>query len=183
MKVLPWVLAFALMFSALPAAGEFYKYVDENGDTRFTDDINQVPPAQRDRVSSYVESQSQQNTEPAEGEINRQKPVDPPSEKPKNAADIYAEDKPEEGYFQKTRKELDEMKNQLDAEYKAIIAEKEKLTAERETAKSREQIQAYNQKVEQLNERAAAYETKGAEYSQRVEEFNARIAEENSKMK
>ena len=58
MKYLPWVLAILLIFSALPAAGEFYKYVDENGNTRFTDDINQVPPQQRKGISSYAESES-----------------------------------------------------------------------------------------------------------------------------
>ena len=41
------------MFS-VSAAAEFYKYVDEEGNTRFTDDINQVPEAQRAMIISFI---------------------------------------------------------------------------------------------------------------------------------
>ena len=179
MKLLAWVLAMALMLAALPAAGEFYKYLDEDGNTRFTDDINQVPPEQRKNVSSYVESESRPEAVPAEEESGSQSET----EEQQPVADIDAGDMAEEGYFDKTRKELDEMKARLDAEYKAIMEEKEQLSQERDAAKTREQIQAYNKRVEKLNARAAAYEQKGAEYSKRVEEFNAKIVEQNSKLK
>lgn len=179
MKIWPWVLAITLIIFVLPASAEFYKYVDEQGNTRFTDDINQVPPEQRKSLKSYVESESQPEPEPPRQENAPEKPT----AKQQDAADIYSDEKPKQGYYEKKRQELDTMKSELDAEYKAILEEKEILTQEREVAKSREQIQEYNKKVEKLNERAAAYETKGAEYSKRVEEFNARIAEENSKMK
>ena len=179
MKILPWMLAIALTLFALPASAEFYKYLDEQGNTRFTDDINQVPPEQRKGLKSYVESESQPEPEPPTTDKAPEKPV----AGQQDAADIYADEKPEAGYYEKTRKELDKMKSELDAEYRAIMEEKQILTEERETAKSREQIMEYNKKVEKLNERAAAYETKGAEYSSRVEAFNAKIAEENSKAK
>lgn len=177
MKFLPWILAILLIFSALPAAGEFYKYTDENGNTRFTDDINQVPLQQREEISSYTESESPPETAAPDTGATDQKPV----EKKQDAADIYAEEKAKEGYYEKTRRELDQMKSEIDAEFEALNLEKEKLTAERESAKSREQIQEYNKKVTQLNERAAAYEAKGVEYEKKVEAFNAKIAEENKK--
>lgn len=179
MKFLPWVLAILLIFSVLPAAGEFYKYVDENGNTRFTDDINQVPPQQRQGISSYVESESKPETTAPEPDSD----VPEPAAKKQNAADIYAEEKAEDGYYEKTRRELDQMKSEIDAEFEALNVEKEKLTSERENANSRDQIQEYNKKVTQLNERAAAYEAKGAEYEKKVGEFNAKIAEENKKSK
>jgi hypothetical protein len=179
MRIMPWVLAVAIMLLVQPASAEFYKYVDEQGNTRFTDDINQVPQEQRKGLKSYVESENRPESELAPSE----KPLDQSSNNSQTAVDIYADDQPEEGYYEKTRKELDAMKSELDAEYRAIMEEKEILTQERGLAKSREQIQAYNRKVEQLNERAAAYEKKGAEYSKRVEAFNAEIAEQNNKLK
>ena len=179
MRILPRVLALALIVFSLPAAAEFYKYIDASGNVRFTDDINMVPPEQRKNLKSYVESESQPDPETAQTEKAPEKPAG----KQQNAADIYADDKPKDGYYEKTRKELDAMKAELDAEYRAIMEEKEILTQERELAKSRDQIQAYNKKVEKLNERAAAYEKKGAEYSQRVEEFNTKISAENDKLK
>jgi len=179
MRIMPWVLAMALLLSVGPVSAEFYKYVDDQGNTRFTDDINQVPPEQREALKSYVESESQ----PESGPAPSGKPLDQPSENKQKAANIYADDEPQESTYEKTRKELEAMKSELDVEYRAIMAEKERLTQERELAKSREQIQLYNQKVEELNERAAAYEKKGAEYSKRVEAFNAEIAEQNNKLK
>jgi hypothetical protein len=183
MRIMPWVLAMALMLFIPPASAEFYKYVDEQGNTRFTDDINQVPPEQRKGLKSYVESESRSESESESEPARTDAPSKPSADNSQTAADIYADDPPKEGYYEKTRQELDAMKSELDAEYRAIMEEKEILTQERELAKSREQIQAYNKKVEQLNERAAAYEKKGAEYSKRVEAFNAEIAEQNSKLK
>ena len=179
MRLLSWVLALALTIFALPATAEFYKYVDKNGNVRFTDDINMVPPEQRKNLKSYVESESQPDPEPAQ----QDKAPKEPDDNQQNAADIYAGDKQKEGYYEKTRKELDAMKAELDAEYRAIMEEKAILTQERELAKSRQQIQEYNQKVEKLNERATAYEKKGADYSKRVEEFNAKISAENDRLK
>lgn len=178
MKRLRWILAFAVLFIALPAAGEFYKYVDENGNTRFTDDINQVPADQRDRVRSYVESESKPVEETAAEASDESAP---PEAKVNDVAATSDQTESAEGDFEKTRRELDDMKKELDDEFAAILAEKDQLSKEREQAKTREQIQAYNKKVESLNARAEAYENKSTEFGKRVDAFNARIMEQNAK--
>ena len=52
-----------IVLLAVPASGEFYKYVDKQGNIHFTDDWNQVPPDQRDSVETRVESESDTNIE------------------------------------------------------------------------------------------------------------------------
>ena len=44
-----FVIISFLLFSA-GAGAEIYKYTDEEGNLRFTDDINQVPEAQRTNI-------------------------------------------------------------------------------------------------------------------------------------
>lgn len=58
MKV--WVcMCMALIFLTVSAfsAGEFYRYKDEDGNIRFTDDLNQVPLDQRPKVYQKVKSE------------------------------------------------------------------------------------------------------------------------------
>jgi clan AA aspartic protease (TIGR02281 family) len=48
------ILALALLAAAAcPAGAEFYKFVDENGVTRFVDDISLVPPQFLDQITLY----------------------------------------------------------------------------------------------------------------------------------
>ena len=47
-----------IVLLSAPASAQFYKYIDEDGNIRFTDDINQVPENQRATVKSYEEAVS-----------------------------------------------------------------------------------------------------------------------------
>ena len=55
MKVFKLILCMFVVFFAFPAASEIYKYVDEYGNTHFTDDFSKVPVEQRPTVEANVE--------------------------------------------------------------------------------------------------------------------------------
>ena len=61
MKGLTGAILIAVMVFAGPAFAQFYKYLDKQGEVRFTDDINQVPRDQRAAAQSYPESQTSEN--------------------------------------------------------------------------------------------------------------------------
>jgi len=66
-------LAYAILVVSLtcpaPASAQFYRYLDKQGQVRFTDDINQVPEDQRIQVRSY-ESSSSNAPEAASSEVS-----------------------------------------------------------------------------------------------------------------
>ena len=73
MKYLKIFIIISFLMFSVSAAAEFYKYVDEEGNTRFTDDINQVPEAQRAKIRSYIESVSE---DPSEQEATQENQAD-----------------------------------------------------------------------------------------------------------
>jgi hypothetical protein len=175
MKYLKTFIIITFLMFSVSASAEFYKYVDENGNVRFTDDINQVPEAQRAKIRSYIESESQ---EPAEQEVapeNEAKQA--PEDQPTDFADL-SDDESES--LEDTKKRIDELKSEIDREYEALMKEKAQLAKDKEQAKTRDQIIEFNKKVDSLNKRVAAYEKKGQDYKALVDDYNKRIMQKYS---
>ncbi len=181
MKYLNLLILIIFFVFSTTASAEFYKYVDENGDVRYTDDINMVPEEQRSKIRSYVESQSEDVPAPAEqNEVTPENQAEPEdateSEQQVNFPDL-SEDEPES--FEDAKDRLDLMKAEIDKEYEALKLEKQQLAEEKKEAKTREQIMAYNKKVEDLNKRVETYVEKGKAYKTEVDAYNNRIIEDN----
>ena len=174
MKYLNIIIIILFMFSA-SASAEFYKYVDEEGNVRFTDDINQVPEAQRAKIRSYIESESQ---EPAEQESARENKAEQTSEDQQTDLSDLSDNESES--LEDAKKRIDELKSEIDQEYETLMKEKEQLAKDKEKAKTREQIIEFNKKVDTLNKRVAAYEKKGQDYKALVDAYNKRIMKQHS---
>ena len=111
-----FVLISLLLFSA-SASAEFYKYTDEDGNIRFTDDINLVPEEQRSKIRSYVESESE---EPPVQENQEQ------STQQSNFPEL-SEDEPEQGSIDELKDRIESIKEELEQDYAALLKEKEQL--------------------------------------------------------
>jgi hypothetical protein len=165
MKYLNIILIITVLMFSASASAEFYKYVDEDGNVRFTDDINQVPEAQRAKIRSYVESQSK---EVAEQENQEQ------SEQLSNFPDL-SEDNAEEGSLEELKNRIDKIKEELDQEYAALMKEKDQLAEERKKIKDNAQIISYNKKIESYNQRSEKFMQKQKQRDALINDFNARI--------
>lgn len=177
MKLIKLIVCLLIVFFAASASAQFYKYVDEEGNTRFTDDINQVPPDQRKKIQSYEESFSE--TPAVEENSTQEAPQASPeqADSPDTASESQSEN------LQDARKRLDDYKKEIDNEYNELIKEKQRLAEEKEKAVTREQVIDYNKKVDDLNERVKAYQIKGKDYEAQVDAYNDRIAQENAARK
>ncbi len=63
MKKIPFMLFLVSLFAAVfphLAATEIYKYMDENGNTAYTNDISRIPPAKRNGLKKMPEITSRQ---------------------------------------------------------------------------------------------------------------------------
>ena len=74
-----FILITALLFAATVCA-EIYKYTDENGQKRWTDDLSQVPKEQR-AAAQRIESEEEKPADATAGNAQRTQP--PPPSTPK----------------------------------------------------------------------------------------------------
>ncbi len=168
-----------IIILATPASAKFYKYIDDEGNTRFTDDINLVPADQRKNIQSYEESIS----EPEETQASVNQEETQPARKSTTEIPTDSVTAVDSGTLEDQRKHLDALKKEIDSEYKELIETKKNLAKEREKAVSREEILQYNKKVENLNQRVRDYQQKGKDYEEQVDAYNERVAQENAALK
>ncbi len=161
MKKIPFLFVlFLLSISVVTVSADFYRFVDENGNVIYTDDINKVPVEQREAVQSYEESASEQ-AKPADS-------GDTPEDAAGNKIDITDEDL-------KERERLQAQEKELSREYEELMTQREQLNEVKKNAISAEQINEYNQKIIEFNARIQAYEEKRGALETEVKAFNEHL--------
>jgi hypothetical protein len=173
MKGLTGAILIAAMVFAGPAFAQFYKYMNKQGDARFTDASTQVPRDQRAAAQSYYESQAGAKSAAAESSaVTEEKPAAPSPP----AASAAAAD-PIEG----TRTRLEALKKEVEAEYQLLMKEQDRLAKEKGAQKNREETNTYTEGVEAFNQRAEIFEKKNNDLRKAIEGYNALVAEANAK--
>ena len=160
---------------AVPAHGEFYKYRDENGVMRFTDNLVEVPVDQRPGVGRYKEADDDLTPEDREkraqaraaAEESRKAGAEKAREQAAEAA-VAAEDA---GTIE-TAEELNRRNNELFEAYQALDRERQELKKQGANIRTRAASNVYNQKVKALNKRFEAYKKRQAAFQTQVEAFN-----------
>jgi hypothetical protein len=178
-----WLIGVFLLFNvafAGPACAQFYKYVDQKGHLRFTDDINQVPENQRNKAASYAVAQPD-DSDTGESEGGAEKKPAARDSAPEASSETALAASLEEEPLDIAKVRLEELKKQIDADYRALSKEKEGLAKDKDAAKTREQVIGYNKRVEAFNQRAGEYEARSNELRQQVEIYNGRVFEQNTK--
>lgn len=144
-----------------PANAQFYKYKDADGNIRFTDDLSQVPPDQRETAPGYrettgdTEAETPQTPAPAEG-------APPATGNP--VLELEA-----------TRKALAERRQDLEARYEEIQAEQERLRSKPRMTSNPALVRQHNQEMAALRKRIMRYEEDRARYEADVQAYNARL--------
>jgi hypothetical protein len=177
MKGLTGAILIAVMVFAGPAFAQFYKYVNKQGEVRFTDDINQVPRDQRAAAQSYPGSQTPDQA--AAGEPSVVKEEKPAVHEPPAAS--AATDGEGEDAMAVTRARLDAQKKEVEADYQALLKEKDRLSNAKGEKKTRDEINTYNKEVEAYNHQAESFEKKNNDLRKLVDSYNALVNEANSK--
>ncbi len=163
-----FILITALLFAASVCA-EIYKYIDENGQKRWTDDLSQVPKEQR-AAAQRIETEKAKPAEAAAGKAKTAKPA-PPLEAREAGPDSGSANETTE----LSREALEKEKADLDLLYQQLLEEREKIekiTPEALNFKDRAElnyrITAFNQKTEQYEARSNAFKEKINAYNQTI---------------
>lgn len=134
-----------------PVAAEIYKYLDANGTLRFTDDITQVPEAQREKMDTYEETSGS--------------PIDSAALEKRKAAfdriidESQAAEKAAATEVLKSRAaEIKKRKAALEAQAQGYKAELEKLGGPPSRSASNRRLRIYNSKVRELNQKSGTHQ-------------------------
>jgi chromosome segregation ATPase len=166
-----------MVLSGLPATAEFYKYTDEKGVVRFTDDLSQVPENQREKVAQFSDtetaSESSGSSDTAAG--GRQTG---PVTTPDPAQKIATQDDDMKS-IENNEKRLNAMRDELGKEYTSLVEEEKKLKSEQGLTASQykaKEIQArrdeFQKRKEQYGEKRKQYEAELKVHEGRVDQMN-----------
>jgi hypothetical protein len=144
-----------LVATAASSSAEIYKYRDANGVLRFTNNLQEVPKDQREKVQSYNEIESEKEPEQGPAQENSTKAQ-------KSEMDRQAE-------ALKKEKEL------LDQEYAQLEEDRKSLVEMSQKEKSAEEDAEFRQKIENFNARIKAYDEKLKVFEEKVSQYNAKV--------
>lgn len=179
MKLINIPIFIIIVFLSAPASAQFYKYIDEDGNIRFTDDFNQVPENQRATVKSYEEAVS--DTDVANEADQSDSEVSTNAQQKAAAAEAAVDI--DLGDLDAAYNQLKALRQEIDKEYNELLVEKETLAKEKAEAKTREQVLEYNEKVKQFNERAKVHQQKSKKYEAQVDAYNASVSQQIAEQK
>ena len=149
------ILLILLVLPAL-ASAEIYKYRDQNGVLRFTDNLAEVPVEQRENMDQYQEITTAPN-------VAEQAPDN--ASGPAVARDAQA-----------VEKELLDEKGVLDNEYSQLTEMRNSLEAAPQP-NTPEGIAAHEKKIKDYNARLKIYEAKQKAFREKVREYNKGVSE------
>lgn len=166
--ILAFFMIIALLLTA-PLYAEIYKYIDENGQKRWTDDLSQVPKEQRD-AAQQIETEAEQPENATTGKAEKTQPESPPETNAAVPDTDTASDTAE-----LSRKALEKEKADLDLLYQQLMEERkqiEKFTPEllnfKAQAEHNDRITAFNEKTKQYDARLKAFNEKINAYNQKI---------------
>lgn len=157
------IIALALILVPLLSSAEFYKYRDESGVLRYTDDISKIPEDQRPRIDTYNETDDFLTPEQKQLKIENAKKAREASQAAKNAKNKSA-----------ARLKLSQTKTALDQEYKKLMQIKQDLVnSQAEAMENAADAKAHGEKVIQLNQRIADFENRRQAFLKQADAFHA----------
>ena len=169
MNLIKLFICLIIIFFSTTVSAEFYKYVDENGNTCFTDDFNKVPEDQRADLKGYEESESNSDTDVVEKKAVKEKKVQEDNENIKN--------------LEKNHDRLNNTRLQLIEEHEEIKKEREQNIEDRKNAETTEDAWKANEKIKKLNKRQEELKKKFEAFEAEKKEYNKRLEEAEAKEK
>ena len=168
MSLIKLFICMIIIFFSTTVSAEFYKYVDENGNTCFTDDFNKVPEDQRAGLKGYEESESS-DTNVVEKKAVKEKKIQEDSENIKT--------------LEKFHDRLINTRLQLVKEHEEIKKEREQNIEDRKNAETTEDAWKINERIKKLNKRQEELKKKFEAFEAEKKEYNKKLEEAEAKKK
>jgi hypothetical protein len=169
--LLVWLLAF-LLLPIEDISAKFYRYVDENGVTRFTDNIEEVPEDQKPAVYESIGTEDKKETGEQPTEASDKTNADADVDQAQiDAESVYNEITAADDDLTDYQR-LDKTRRMLAREYRILDREKKRLLREKKLIQNEEDMAAYKKKVAVLNRRITAFEKERKKYELEAGAYN-----------
>jgi len=174
-------LPLALILMMVPGTGnaDVYRYIDENGVIRFTDNYIEIPEDQRREVEIITrpEELPPQEVRPEASREGMMRPPGKGGQSDRGEADRQgSESAAEEVRSGLQYEELIKAKADLDRIYNELAVEKEALEKEQQTLKTIESARDFQDKVNRFNQRLMDYERQRRAFQTKAEAYNQSVA-------
>ena len=167
MNLIKLFICIIFIFFSTTVSAEFYKYVDENGNTCFTDDFNKVPEDQRAGLKGYEEYESDSDTDVVEKKAEKEIKVQDDNE---NQEDL-----------EKFHDRLNKTRLQIKQEIQDIEKEKEQHKNAKKNAKTEADVIEINEKAKIINEKQKALDKKYEAFEAERKEYRKKLEEAEAK--
>jgi len=164
MKSMKWIIFVILAAFPALALAEFYRYVDEQGNVLYTDDLSSVPSDQLPKINEYKEA----NIQPVP-----KKQVE--TEKEEEGASKGSSKKGEEGAQEP---DLRDRQAKLQAEFDMLTEERAQLEKAGQEPLTPETRRELDEKIKAFNERREDYRRRRESLNEEVEAYNASLKKE-----
>ena len=175
MQLRGWIALLTLIALPAFASAEFYRYVDREGKTHYTDDIANIPADQRSHVSEYDDAapgsslhQETERTIQEEGDSEATQSA--LEEMPPQRAPGVREDE-----TKAVDQRLKETGVALEEEYQALVEERKQLDEAAKRPMTPAMRRNLVEKVRDFNSRINDYEKRRTAFNGEVEAYNASI--------
>ena len=168
---------FGILILAAPGYAEIYKYIDENGQKRWTDDLSQVPKDQRPAAQRLVTEAAEATTETTSDEPTQATPLSPVPE-----TGGMVPDTDETGPIDSlSRDALVKEKAQIHEQYRQLMEERQTLQQAIAEAPSGDDRAELDKKATAYNQKAEAYDNRLNDFNKKVARYNQQISDAQEK--
>lgn len=184
MRLIKYLIFGIILVFSVSGYAEFYKYTDETGNTRFTDDLSKVPEKQREKIRKYG---AQEKPPVSQEEQPAQKSEESPQVK-EEAADAGASDiaqvpessdnKSDVSELMESRKSLEKRKQELEQTYQALMKEQSELLRAKGATTSQAKAQEHNEKLAKINDKILEYQKKLKGLDSDIATYNKKVEEQ-----
>lgn len=148
------ILLSVLSLIPVPICAEYYKFKDDKGVLRFTDNLLDVPRDQRENIQAYKE-------------------VVTPEPKPE-ASDVVKEEVSLKSRNSRTE-QLNSERESLEQSFKDLNTERNSLLESSPSPQEPEAYEAHKRRIEAFNEKIKSYEEQRNIFQTKIDAFNADI--------
>ena len=177
MRILCTLLVLSFVWLPATASAEYYKYRDQNGVLRYTDNLADIPKDQRPKTETRS---STEDYLPAQ-EPDEAKPEDKKAQEFNKKMEEQRQAISHDMQSGSAGVNLQRIKNSLDQEYAELMKEKEELLKFRGKIKTVSEGRDYSERVTALNKKNADFEARRQAFQKEAEAFNEKTKSADGK--